>query len=135
MLLFVSFLSQEAKELLEKFVIGSVKAAAGKAAKQPTASVSVTDLAAAAAADPSKPKVGLTEHLACQPGNPNAAELSTIRCCKPIGWLTAAEAVMASSAPLAVAHLSLMLLCLTHALCCTFPQTHRSCSSIYTPFC
>jgi hypothetical protein len=48
--------SQEAKELLEKFVIGTVKAGA-KAAKQAPATISVTDMAAAAAADPSKPKV------------------------------------------------------------------------------
>lgn len=46
---------QEAKELLEKFVIGSVKAGAAKPKQAPP--VSVTDLGAAAAADPSKPKV------------------------------------------------------------------------------
>lgn len=45
---------QEAKQLLEKFVTGTVKAGAAKAAKKPA---SVTDLAAAAAADPSVPKV------------------------------------------------------------------------------
>jgi len=93
--------SQEAKELLEKFVIGTAKAAASKAAKQPTASVSVTDLAAAAAADPSKPKVGATVHLACQTGNSNVAEISALRCCKPASQFAALLqlATMACSAP------------------------------------
>lgn len=48
-------LLQEAKQLLEKFVIGTVKAGAAKPTKQ--AAVTVTELAAAAAADPTAPKV------------------------------------------------------------------------------
>jgi hypothetical protein len=47
---------QEAKELLEKFIIGTVKPGTKKPAKQPAV---VFDLAAAAAADPSVPLVTL----------------------------------------------------------------------------
>lgn len=56
---------QEARELLEKFVVGTVKAGTAKAKQAP---VSVTDLAAAAAADPSKPKVLVyVPRIACAP--------------------------------------------------------------------
>jgi hypothetical protein len=60
---------QEAKDLLEKFVIGAVKAGTAKAQKQQA--VSVTDLAAAAAADPSQPKVS---HLGGEPVDTFTAE-------------------------------------------------------------
>lgn len=62
---FAIFHLQEAKELLEKFVIGTVKAGAAKAAKQAPPPISVTDLAAAAAADPSKAKVRPCTALLC----------------------------------------------------------------------